>query len=205
MPLPLGHAALGATTTYFNTKKGSAAPSPLLLPYVTCLANLPDLDVIVGLIVTGNGSTFHRGPSHSILFALVAAWLATRARRYWRWLPDLPWRTCVLIILSHLLADFFCTSGPVSLFWPVTVHWSSESTSLGEIVNTVLFQASQDTALMVSCASLILMHRFLSPRKRRLRLLLARGISLLRHQRVSCFRVSSPLPSPSQRRGASRG
>lgn len=177
MPLPIGHAAIGVTTHYLNTKKGAGGSSLILLGYVTILANLPDLDIIAGLLLTGNGNAFHRGPSHSILFALVAALAATWASRTWRFLPDIPLRTCLMIILSHLLTDFFCTSGPVSFFWPFAVHWCSDTASLSEIVNSVLFQAFQDAALIASCAGLICMHRFLSPRKQRLRLLFSRVLA----------------------------
>ena len=49
MPLPIGHAAIGVTTHYLNTKKGGGGSSLILLCYVTILANLPDLDIIAGL------------------------------------------------------------------------------------------------------------------------------------------------------------
>ena len=72
MPLPLGHAAIGLAT-YETVKKEDPGSSRIsIFLFITILANLPDVDVLVGLLTHGNGSLFHRGPTHSLAFALAS-------------------------------------------------------------------------------------------------------------------------------------
>ena len=70
MPLPLGHTAIGLLThdiiepPQAVQSDGTGPVVPFLgsrlktFLLVTLLANLPDMDVIVGLLVDGNGSLF---------------------------------------------------------------------------------------------------------------------------------------------------
>ena len=89
------------------------------------LANLPDIDFLVGYVVAGNVHAFHQGPTHSLLFALIAGCmvgLMVRRQTSW-WLSA---TVFTLTILSHDLVDMF--TGPmlglhpsygVPLLWPL--------------------------------------------------------------------------------------
>jgi membrane-bound metal-dependent hydrolase YbcI (DUF457 family) len=91
---------------------------------IIVLSNLPDADVFVGLIFHGNGNSFHRGPTHSLFFALTIGLLAANAWRRWSLIPKMSFLSCFLLILSHVLADALLTTGPVSFLWPVEANWS---------------------------------------------------------------------------------
>ena len=39
------------------------------------------------------------------------------------------------------------TTTPVSLFWPLELHWSSGHSGWGEVVDMVLFQSIQDVVI----------------------------------------------------------
>jgi membrane-bound metal-dependent hydrolase YbcI (DUF457 family) len=158
MPLPLGHIAIGLTTNdFFN--ENSSFTDWRIAAYVAILANLPDIDVAVGLLLQGNGSAFHRGPTHSVLFALFAAILAARAWRLWALIPKLGFRTCFLIILSHTVADFFLTKSPVSLLWPLEVNWSGGYSGWGEVLFPVFLEAYRDAGVIMVCLFAMLLSR----------------------------------------------
>ena len=119
MPLPLGHAAIGVAI--YSCARGTERG---LLPwrkflFVAILANLPDIDVLFGLVMVGNGSVFHRGPTHSFLFALLAALLVSRVWKLGSAIPKVGFLSSFVIILSHVVADAAFTSAPVSFFWPL--------------------------------------------------------------------------------------
>jgi hypothetical protein len=88
--------------------------------WALCLicANLADVDFIPGL-VTGNPRTFHRGPSHSILAALVAAGVGAWLMRW----SAVPWLTGAGLIFlaygSHVGLDYFTPGRGVLLGWPL--------------------------------------------------------------------------------------
>ena len=44
--------------------------------FFALLANLPDIDVLIGLLFHGNANIFHRGMTHSLLFSFFAAFAA---------------------------------------------------------------------------------------------------------------------------------
>jgi len=161
VPLPLAHAALGLTT---DELVGENQPIPSLwrkLALIGLLANLPDVDVVIGLILQGDGSVFHRGPTHSLLFALGIGWLASRAWRWWSTTasPSLLW--CASIIFSHILADALFTSAPVSLFWPLEVHWSREHCGWLDVIHSVLLGSGSDMGLIFGAGLVILFSRVL--------------------------------------------
>lgn len=92
--------------------------------FVAVVANLPDLDLLVGLLVD-RPLDFHHGPTHSLAAALafgaIAGLLATLLkRRFWSFF----WLSAA-VYASHVLLDAVAPerSGPhsgVALFWPVT-------------------------------------------------------------------------------------
>ncbi len=144
MPLPLGHTAIG-WAVHETAHKTETKESRLgLFIFITVLANLPDLDILFGLLLTGDGAAFHRGPTHSLLFALMAGYLASKAWHLWRHIPRLGFTVCALVIFSHVMADLFFTSAPVSIFWPLEVSWSPGHKSWLDVVNVVIFQSIQD-------------------------------------------------------------
>jgi membrane-bound metal-dependent hydrolase YbcI (DUF457 family) len=153
MPLPLGHAAIGWAAFESVRKTDSCGQRVGLFVYVTVLANLPDLDILASLLVDGNGYAFHRGPTHSLLFALLAGFIASRAWRMWRRIPQLSFGLCALLIFSHVAADMLLTSSPVSLFWPFELHLSAGYSNLEGVVRLAVFQSVKD--VIIAAAALI--------------------------------------------------
>ena len=161
MPLPIGHAAIGfATHSFCNGNESSCGRWKVLLG-ILILSNLPDVDVVLGIVFIGNGNVFHRGPTHSLIFALIGGFLASEVWRLWSQLPKFSFRICFLPILSHILADSVFTSSPISFFWPITVNWNAGYSGLGDVLNLVLFGHYRDGKIIIGCASLVLLHRTL--------------------------------------------
>jgi hypothetical protein len=61
-----------------------------------------------------------------------------------------------LAILSHVLADAFFTSSPISFFWPLEVNWSVGYTGWADIFNSVLFDSVQDAGIVIGCGAALL-------------------------------------------------
>jgi membrane-bound metal-dependent hydrolase YbcI (DUF457 family) len=76
--LPLGHSAIGFTTYCLISKSTSSFNQWKLAVFIIILSNLPDMDVLFGLILQNNGSAIHRGPTHSILFAFIMGFAAPK-------------------------------------------------------------------------------------------------------------------------------
>jgi len=94
MPLPLGHTAAGLAIHDVYAKGRSASALWKTLALVIALTNLPDIDVLAGLIFHGNGNFFHRGPTHSLLFALIMAFLVSNSWRCWSKIPRVSYLLC---------------------------------------------------------------------------------------------------------------
>lgn len=161
MPLPIGHAAIGFTTHSLCSANGSGFCRWKALLGILILSNLPDVDVVLGIILHGNGNVFHRGPTHSLIFALIGGFLASRVWELWSQLPRFSFRICFLLILSHVVADFVFTSSPISFWWPISVNWIDGYSGLSHVVNLVLYGNYQDTKIIIECAFLIVLHRTL--------------------------------------------
>lgn len=172
MPLPLGHTAIGLATYELGNHNDSTLSRIKIFIFLTMLANLPDLDVIAGLLIKWNGNAFHRGPTHSLVFALIMGYLASRAWKFSAHIPKLKFEICSLIILSHVLADFFFTSAPVSFFWPFEVSWCLGYSGWGDVLTSIFFQGFRDAGIIVGSAALIILAR--SIRAYRLKLLEAK-------------------------------
>ena len=160
MPLPIGHAAIGFTTHSLCSANESGFCRWKALLGILIFSNLPDVDVVLG-IVFGNGNVFHRGPTHSLIFALIGGFLSSTVWGFWPQLPKFSFRICFLLILSHVVADFVFTSSPISFFWPITVNWIDGYSGLRHVVDLVLFGNYQDAKIIIVCAFLILLHRTL--------------------------------------------
>lgn len=159
MPLPLGHAAIALTTHNVCCKNYSAISWWKVVVFVVVLANLPDIDVVIGLLLQGNGCVFHRGPTHSLLFALFMGFLASIAWKLWSQVPKMSFGSCSLLILSHVLADFFFTSSRVSLFWPFEVNWATGYSGWRDVINSVFLHAFQDTGIIMGCVLILILSR----------------------------------------------
>ena len=151
MPLPIGHAAIGFATHSLISNGKVKFNKWLMAVFIIILSNLPDIDVILGLILQGNGSAFHRGPTHSILFALIMGYVASKSSKIWPYISTVRFKTCFMLILSHVVADYFLTSSPVSLFWPFEVGYSVGNSGWSQIFHTVLFEAAQDAGILFFC------------------------------------------------------
>ena len=95
--------------------------------FILVLANLADLDILLGFLVFGDAHRLHGGITHSVIFAFfVSCLLAVFPKP----LMPVPQRfgLALGLLLSHPLMDFFqsplgfgFTAGPgVALFSPVT-------------------------------------------------------------------------------------
>ena len=170
MPLPLGHTAIGLAT-YDTLQPSNGDPSRLgTIAFITLMANLPDVDVVLGLMMHGNGNFFHRGPTHSLVFALVAGYLGAHLWRLGGRIPRIGFGVCFGLVLSHVLADMVFTTAPVSLLWPFQVYWSPGFAGPENVLQAVLFQNFQDVGLIVGSACFVALLRALraSPKRGRI-------------------------------------
>jgi membrane-bound metal-dependent hydrolase YbcI (DUF457 family) len=164
MPLPLGHTAIGFATHSLCCGNNPTGSLWRLAVFVTILSNLPDIDVVIGILLQGNGSVYHRGPTHSLLFSAVLAFPASMAPRFWSWIPNLSYRACFMVILSHVLADLLFTTSPVSLFWPFEINCVSGHSGWMDIINSVFLESSRDMWIISASAAVILLNQVLRKR-----------------------------------------
>lgn len=160
MPLPLGHLAIGLATHELGTDQ-SAFGRWKLLAAILALSNLPDIDVVFGLLLQWNGCAFHRGPTHSVLFALAAGLAASRASQSWAWLPRLGFGSCFALILSHVAADALLSNSAVSLLWPLETNWSPGHRGWKDVFGMVFKGSTQDAWIILASAAAIMAHRTL--------------------------------------------
>jgi membrane-bound metal-dependent hydrolase YbcI (DUF457 family) len=166
MPLPLGHTAIGLLTHEATNPQPQAGERLKWFFIITVLANLPDADVIVGLVLDGNGSLFHRGPSHSLLFALLAGFGVSFVSRHWRILPRIRFHVAFGLVLSHVVADALFTTSPVSFLWPLEVNWSTGYSTLSDVIHSVLFEGIRDLGLVLVSAVSMMVIRLVRSRGR---------------------------------------
>lgn len=150
MPLPIGHAAIGLAAYETASPYESCCSRWARVIFVAVLANLPDLDILFGLVLHGNGSAYHRGPTHSLLFAVLCGYLASHLWRLRPGIPKFGFGLCSLLIFSHVAADMLLTTTPVSLFWPLEIHWCQGSSSWLQVFDMVLFQSIQDAGIVIA-------------------------------------------------------
>lgn len=158
MPLPLGHLAIGLATHELSSGQ-SAFSRWKLFAAILVLANLPDIDVILGLLIEWNGSAFHRGPTHSLLFALASGFLASRTSGIWTGFPRLGFPICFALILSHVAADALLSTSPVSWFWPLEANWSAGHSGWQDVFGTVLKGNAQDASIILAATAVIMAQR----------------------------------------------
>lgn len=155
MPFPLGHTAIGLAVCK-TAAPADTSPLKWTLPvFIAVLSNLPDLDILAGLLFQDNGNLFHRGPTHSLFFALLAGYLAAQAWRLGVHIPRLRFSLCFMIVFSHVLADIAFTSSPVSLLWPFEVHWSGGNSGWGRVWHAIVFDSIQDLGIVAGALGYI--------------------------------------------------
>ena len=163
MPLPLGHTAAGLAVHDLYSKSYDNGPLWKILTYVIILTNLPDIDVVIGLVVHGNGNFFHRGPTHSLLFAVFVAFIASNGWRCWSKIPKISTLLCFLLVLSHVMADAILTTSPVSFCWPLESNVTFGHSGWREIIQSVLYGTIGDLGIIVLSGIVIFLNRLIRP------------------------------------------
>jgi membrane-bound metal-dependent hydrolase YbcI (DUF457 family) len=161
MPLPVGHTAIGLAAAETVQAAPSTSSRLAQFIFICILANLPDIDTLFGLLIHGNGSIYHRGPTHSLLFALIAGLAASQMWRLWHRIPRFGFQLCALLIFSHVASDMLLTSAPVSLLWPMESNAISGHGGWGwfQVINTVVFKSVQDLGIVVAVIAYLLVLR----------------------------------------------
>ena len=161
MSLPLGHAALGLTAYDLTTNTGevSVFRQWKVLAVVVILSNLPDIDILLGLLYSGNGVLFHRGSTHSLLFACFFGILYSICAREWKTLPPLGFSYSFLLIGTHLFADYAFTDAPISLFWPFELSMTTGFQGWEDVVHSIIFQTTNDITIIMLCATVVILKR----------------------------------------------
>lgn len=155
MSYPLGHTAAGFVLYRYFSPAGGRGWSLKDLLLVTCLTNLPDLDIVVGLC-RGNGNLYHRGPTHSLFFALLVAlilpWVISfrDTRKYWRVVT-----LCFLLLLSHAALDGISDHGHLAFLWPFQPYQAVGARGLVDTVREAVVVSQQDTLLATSAFLLL--------------------------------------------------
>ena len=162
MPLPLGHTAVGLAIHDLCEKSDKNSNFWRIIACVVVLTNLPDIDVLIGLVVHGNGNFFHRGPTHSLLFALVMAFIVSNGWRCWSKIPKISPGLCFLLVFSHVVADAILTPSPVSFWWPLELNLSLGHSGWREIIKSVLLGTFRDLGIIFLSAAVIFLNRLIS-------------------------------------------
>ena len=138
MPSTVGHALCGMSCLLAANSARPDRAIPLTgrnALLFAVLANLPDIDFLVGYALEGDLHAFHQGPTHSLLFAVAAGVLAGFA-----WRGRLGHFSAAAVfsatILSHHVLDMlggpalgFNRSPGLALLWPFdTTVWSAPFT-----------------------------------------------------------------------------
>jgi len=159
MPLPLGHTAIGIALHDVAFRNNSVPKRLVLLVFITVLANLPDLDVLLGLFLSGNGNAYHRGPTHSIMFAFLMGFVASNTWKLWSQIPKMNFISCFMIILSHVSADFFLSHSSVSFFWPLHVSWAAGYRGWSDVITLAFLGAFRDVGIILICGVIMISNR----------------------------------------------
>jgi len=159
MPLPLGHAAIGLAVQDVCFRDNSVSNRWTWVLFIAILANLPDMDVLMGLLFQGNGNAYHRGPTHGLVFTLLMGFLASNAWRLSIHIPRMNFLACAVIIISHVMADFFLTSSAVSFFWPLEVHWTAGYKGWRDVISLVFLSGFRDVGIIITCCIIMILKR----------------------------------------------
>jgi membrane-bound metal-dependent hydrolase YbcI (DUF457 family) len=166
MPFPVGHTAIGLAAAESLQAAPAAGSRLAQFVFISVLANLPDIDMVFGLLIHSNGSIFHRGPTHSLLFALLAGFAASHMWRLWHRIPRFGFQLCALLVFSHVAADMLLTSAPVSLLWPLESYASPDHSGWGQVINAVVFESVQDLGIVITTIAYLLVLRTIRTARR---------------------------------------
>ena len=117
MSFPVAHGLLGATVVAALTPDLSPKRDWGKLLLGAAVACLPDLDYFVLIKLFHLRQSWHRGPTHSITFALIVGALAALFVQG-SYLRDA--FTFWAAAASHGILDLFNRYDPVEILWPVT-------------------------------------------------------------------------------------
>lgn len=120
MPSPVGHTLAGLCGLIIGDLfLSKPPPRPILLISSAIIANLPDLDMLPGVLLLGDPKAFHRQATHSLFMAIVvgviAALLVKRHRNRLWWGV---WATG--LYAGHICLDFLVEDSGVQAFWPLS-------------------------------------------------------------------------------------
>jgi membrane-bound metal-dependent hydrolase YbcI (DUF457 family) len=118
---------------------------------IALLSILPDIDMLWGLVLHGNAMTYHRGPTHSILFAITVGALYANLSRRLAGLPKLTRLTAGSIVFTHVAADYLFSPASVSFFWPLAVYWAPGTKSLQDVMYVLVARSFQDVTIIIAC------------------------------------------------------
>ena len=150
VPLPLGHMTIGFAAYEISRNNSTTCPWWKTAVFIGILANLPDVDVLIGLLFRGNGWAFHRGPTHSLVFALLMACFASRVWKVWSSVPKISFLSCFFVIVSHVIADSLIGSSAVPLFWPFEISWATGHIGWGGVVSSVFLGSFSETDIIMA-------------------------------------------------------
>lgn len=124
MPSPVGHTIAGFCGYILALNYVSKSQQRQLLLSSVLIANLPDLDMIPGLLLLGNPGAFHRQATHSFIVAaligIAVAFLFKNSKKWWLfWITGL---YASHIFLDILVADIIPPSG-VQALWPLSQEY----------------------------------------------------------------------------------
>src|SRR5262245_39543056 len=155
MASPVGHSLSGVLLGEL-LRKGEERPAPpdtwRTRAAWIALANLPDVDFLIGWIAFGDFGALHSGFTHSLLFCLAAAAACGAASRRFAYLPGF-WPALALVG-SHLVLDSasgHLLMGPgygVMLFYPfsmerihspIALFWGPKHHNLAELFGLPTF------------------------------------------------------------------
>ena len=159
MPLPIGHTAIGLVAAETVQVTHTTNSRLVQFIFISVLANLPDIDTVFGLLFYGNGSVYHRGPTHSLLFAFLAGLAASQMWRLWRRIPRFGFQLCALLVFSHVASDMLLTASPVSLLWPLESNAISGHNGWLQVINTVMFKSMQDLGIVLTAIAYLMVLR----------------------------------------------
>jgi membrane-bound metal-dependent hydrolase YbcI (DUF457 family) len=89
------------------------------------------------------------------------ALIASRIGNWWSKIPKVSFLWCFLVIFSHVLADAVLTTVPVSLWWPLELHFSVGYSGWVDVINFIIFGAFRDVGIIVTVATVIVLNRII--------------------------------------------
>ena len=121
MPFPIEHATIGCSVwlscnLWFREKFGIYWIQ--IFVSIWLWTNFPDIDILMSLVLTGNGAFYHRGFTHSILFLLITTMLALLIKDKFYLIFRIRPLMCGLLLLSHDIADCMMYGKYRELLWP---------------------------------------------------------------------------------------